>query len=263
MRKLLMIAIIVLLIVLGIVSVTRGMQIAGLKILSVSQIDEQNTNLDKKIEEVNTLIDTDYPKKLSELKTASKNLEDAKEEYLRYTNLSTSEEILSAMQQKSYKIEFLWTRLGTHARRQGVVLKFEIVSSSLGANTANDIRFTVDGTYVAITNFVYAIENDPELNFRIENFKLLPYTSEIILEATFTVRNITVEGNTSSQSVNQTGTTNKDDTATSTKTNTSTNDNTNTQATNTTTDDRQNSVINPIIQPDLPKAQDVIDSEIN
>ena len=225
MRKILIIVIIILFIVLAYNVVANGFQIGDMEILSVGKIEEKNSSLDGKIEEINTSINTTYPQKMKELKTASGKMEDAKLEYLQYTNMSTDEEILAAMQEKKYKIEFLWTELGTHARNEGVVLKFEIVSSSTGANNTNDIRFTVNGSYIAITNFVYALENDSNLNFKIENFKLLPYQDEI-LEGTFTVRNITVTGNTSSKTITQN----------STNTNTTTVDTTNdANATTTTT----------------------------
>lgn len=205
MRKILMILIIVLLCVLCYFALVKGFEVGKLQISSIQQIEKQSENLNAKIEEINTLIDVEYPTKISQLKTASNNLENAKDEYLRYTNLSTDEQILDAMQKKSYAIEFLWAKLGLHARSEGTNLTFEIASSSTGTNNVNDIKFTVRGSYIAITNFVYAIENDTDLNFRIENFKLLPYENEI-LQATFTVRNIAVEGNTLTQnatSINQ------------------------------------------------------------
>ena len=203
MRKILIIIIIILFIALGYVSIVNGIQIGKIQILSIKQIEGKSQELKTKIEQVNTLIDVDYPKKIAELKTASNNLKSAKTTYLEYTNLSTDKQILEAMQQKSYTIEFLWTKLGTHARKEGVLLTFEIVSSSLGANNVNDIRFTVNGSYIAITNFIYAIENDTDLNFRIQNFKLLPYQEEI-LQGTFIVKSIGIEGNTSNQSVTST-----------------------------------------------------------
>lgn len=201
MRKILIIIILLLLIFLGVVIVKDGLEIGFLNFLSVKQIDEQSQALKTKIEEVNTLIDVEYPKKISDLKKASNNMQTAKEEYLRYTNLSSDEQILNAMQKKSYKIEFLWAKIGNHARKEGINLQFEIVSSSNGANNANDINFTVEGSYIAIINFIYAIENDTDLNFRIENFKLLPSQNDI-LQGTFKVRSITVEGNSLAQSNN-------------------------------------------------------------
>lgn len=218
MRKILMIIIILLLLGLSYAGVMNGIQIGDFQVLSIKGLEEESQNLKMKIEELNNLIDIEYPNKRKELDQAGKGLEEAKKEYLEYTSLSTDAEILAAMQQKSYAIEFLWTRIGTHARKEGINLKFEIVSSGTGGNNANDLKFTVDGSYIAITNFIYAIENDTELNFTIENFKLLPYQEEI-LQGTFTVRNIAIEGNTSTQSVTATN-----------------NDNKNTNTTNTTTD---------------------------
>lgn len=223
MRKILMIVMIALLLALGYVILMNGIQINRFQILSIKQLEEESQNLKTKIEEVNTLIDVEYPKKISNLKTASNNLESARSEYLKYTNSSTDAQILEAMQKKSYAIEFLWARIGSHARNEGINLKFEIVASSTGADNVNDIKFTADGSYIAITNFIYALENDTELNFRIENFRLLPHQGEI-LQSTFTVKNIAIEGNTSTQSI----TTNDTDK----KTNTIEENTTSTQATN-------------------------------
>lgn len=202
MRKVLIIIVTILLLVLAYFALTNGYEVFGLKILSIKQIEEENTKLKSEIEDINTLIDVEYPKKIAELKTTSNKLETEKEEYLKYTNMSTDEEILQAMQKKSYTIEFLWTKIGVHAKEEGVNLKFEITSSSSGANNVNDLKFTVDGSYIGITNYIYSLENDTDLNFVIESFKLVPYQNEI-LQATFTVRNITIEGNTSSESVQQ------------------------------------------------------------
>ena len=158
-------------------------------------------------------------------------MEETKSEYLKYTNYSTDAEILAAMQTKSYAIEFLWAKLGTHAREEGIKLTFSIVSSSTGASNVNDIDFVVNGSYIAITNFIYAIENDAELNFNIENFKLLPSDGNI-LQGTFTVRNIAVEGNTSSQVTTSSSSTTDQNT-----TNTETNETDNTETdTNMVTD---------------------------
>lgn len=236
MRKILIIVIIVLLLTLGYFAVVKGIQIGSFQISSVKQIEEESQKLKSKIEEVNTLIDREYPKKISELKTASNNMEETKSEYLKYTNYSTDAEILAAMQTKSYAIEFLWAKLGTHARKEGINLTFSIVSSSTGASNVNDIDFVVNGSYIAITNFIYAIENDAELNFNIENFKLLPNDGNI-LQGTFTVRNIAVEGNTSSQITTSTEETTDQNTTTNTETDTTENqENQNNTETNTVAD---------------------------
>jgi len=223
MRKILLIIIIVLLFALGYTFLAKGMTFGSVQILSMKQIEEQNQSLNAKIEEANVKIDVDYPNKRSELENASKNMEKAEEEYLRYTNLSSDEDILAARTEKSYAIEFLWAKLGTHARNEGINLKLEIVSSSTGANNVNDLKFTTEGSYIAITNYIYAIENDSDLDFRIQNFKLLPFKGEI-LQGTFTVPNIGIQGNGSNQEVstqkveNETKTENENNTENGTNT---------------------------------------------
>lgn len=198
MRKVLIIVIILLLVALGYTMSFNGLEIGKFQIWSVKELSESSKSIDTKIEEINSLIDVQYPKKISDLKSASNNMKTAKEEYLNYTNLSSDEQILRAMQEESYSIEFLWTKIGNHATSEGVNLKFEIVSSSTGGNNVNDINFTVQGTYIGITNFIYAIENDQDLNFRIQNFKLVPDQGNI-LKGTFVVKNIAIQGNTSGQ----------------------------------------------------------------
>ena len=246
MRKILMIVIAVLLVVLSYFSLTKGYEVFGIKISSIKQIEENNKELKDKIEEINTLIDTEYPKKIAELKTASIKLQTEKEEYLKYTNMSSDEEILNAMQKKSYAIEFLWAKIGTHARKEGVNLKLEIVSSSTGATSVNDLNFTVEGTYIGITNFIYAIENDSNLNFTIENFKLLPSNKQI-LQGTFTVRNIAIEGNTSQQSVPQESQ--------------NTNE-TNTNTTNTTTSDTASNLAQNAISNAIQSTQEAVTNSV-
>ena len=253
MRKIVIAVIVLLLIVLGIMAVSKGISIGSIKVASISDLSEKNEKIDKKIEEINTLIDTDYPKKLTELNTAGKNMQDAKEEYLKYSTISTNDEIIKAMQGKVYKIEFLWTKLGQHVRNEGVVLDFKINESSIGESKASDLEFTVTGTYSRITNFVYALENDADLDFRIDNFKLLPNSSDVLLIATFTVRNVVIEGNTSvlevysnenaTKTTNQTNTTNSSSSnnkSENTSTQNANEQNTNTQSTNTQNANEQN-----------------------
>lgn len=202
MRKILLIIIIVLLVTLGYITLVNGLNLGFIKISSVKQIQEGSQELKAKIEEANMAIDVQYPNKVKDLKDASKSMKESRDEYLRYTNLSSDEDILAARTEKSYAIEFLWAKIGTHARKEGINLKLEIAQSSTGANDVNDLKFTAEGSYIAITNFIYAIENDSELDFRIKDFKLLPHKSEI-LQGTFTVPNVGIQGNTSTEKITE------------------------------------------------------------
>lgn len=191
MRKILLTIIIILLLVFGYVSLVKGIEIGSLKISSIMQIDENSKLLEQKTEEVNSYIDVEYPKKVAELKEASNKMQDTKARYLNEANVSSDEEIQSALQIESYDIEKLWTKLGNHAKSEGVNLKLVLNSSSSGSTDTKDLAFTVNGSYVGITSFIYDIEDDDELDFRIYNFKMLPYQNDV-LQATFTVKDVRI-----------------------------------------------------------------------
>ena len=201
MRKILIIIVIILVAAFGYASLVKGVQIGGMHISSIMQIDEGSKELEAKIQELNSLIDVEYPKKVKELEDASKQMQVAEDKYLNETNLSTDEELQSALQIESYDIERLWAKVGIHANNEGVNLKLVLNASASGSNETKDLAFTVDGTYIGITNFVYDIEDDEELNFRIYNFKMLPYQNEI-LRATFTVKDIRITQNSLNEALN-------------------------------------------------------------
>lgn len=192
MRKILLIIVIILLLVFGYMSVIKGISIGSMHISSIKEIDGNSKTLEAKIEELNSLIDIEYPKKMGELKETSNKMQETKKKYLDETNFTSDEELQTALQIESYDIERLYVKLGVHAKKEGVKIKFTLTSASIG--DIKDLGFTVEGTYVAITNFLYAIEDDEELKFRIYNFKLLPYENNV-LQATFTVKNVRITSN--------------------------------------------------------------------
>lgn len=192
MRKILLLIVIILLLVFCYTAIVKGTSIGSLHISSIKEIDENNKKLDEKTEEVNSLIDVTYPKENDELNNASKAMQEVKERYLKETSSSTEQEIENALQVENYDIERLYVKLGMHAKKEGVQIKFTLGAPQI--ENIRDLNFTVEGSYIAITNFLYAIEDDEELKFRIYNFKLLPY-KENILQASFTVRNVRVTQN--------------------------------------------------------------------
>lgn len=189
MRKILLTIVIILLLVFCYNAIVKSVTIGDFHISSIKEIDENNKKLDEKTEEVNSLIDVTYPKENNELNNASKAMQEIKERYLKETSASSEQEIESALQVENYDIERLYVKLGMHAKEEGVQIKFTLSSPQI--ENIRDLNFTVEGTYIAITNFLYSIEDDDELKFRIYNFKLLPY-KEDILQASFTVRNVRV-----------------------------------------------------------------------
>lgn len=191
MRKILLVLIIVILLAFGITTAVNGTQIGNFRIYSVKEIAQQSEELDSKVQEINTLINSEYPTQVSNLDTASKEMKSTKEDYLKEINFSSNEELESVLQIKNFDIERIWAKVGNHAIDQGVNITIsETKKSTTGARNLN---FIVKGTYVAQTNFLYAIEDDPELDFRIYNYQLLPSEKaeekELnILVATFNIK---------------------------------------------------------------------------
>ena len=193
MKKILIGILTILLIVVAYLTVFRGISIGNFSILSVEQIQEENDNLTTEIAQTETLMYSTYATQTEQLEKSVSSLLEAKEEYLDLANVSTESELSEASKEETYKIEYLWTRIGSHATAEGVILKLDVQTGGTGESDVNNLSFTVTGKYIAIFNFVTAIEDDSELGFRIENFKILPGTDTDGREATFTVRNVRIK----------------------------------------------------------------------
>ena len=114
---------------------------------------------------------------------------------------------LGVTQIEKYKIEYLWNKIGSYAKKEGIGIDLDIQETSI-PETYN-ISFSLKGSYVGITDFLYDIENDDELNYKVNNFKVEPSTNTITsssgettvntdtttLIATFTVENIIINFN--------------------------------------------------------------------
>lgn len=196
-KKLLGIILIIALCVLIYFSTFEGIETPFLNILSVEQISAKNDDLEKQIAELSKLTASTYPGKVSELTGQIKTLLNEKQKYLDLANLSSESEIKGATKQETYKIDYLWARVGNHATQEGVNLKMEKVPS--GIDGLSNLNFTINGSYVAIINFVSSIEKDSELSFRIENFKVTATetsnssATSSKLQGSFVVRNIAIQ----------------------------------------------------------------------
>ena len=230
MKNILITVISVLMTVLIIITMIKGLTIGKIKILSIADIKQNSMDLDKKIEELNTLKNLTYKQKVGNLEDSTKRLTTAKQKYLEVASLSTDEQIKAANQEPVYSMEFLWDKVGSYATREGLKLKWVVPPT--GTTNKSTLSFTLTGAYISIINYVYAIENDSELAFRIENFKMVPAGGEgESLTATFTVSNIGVKQESTTTRVTSTTT----DTTKTTTNNTNTTHNT----TNTTTQNKE------------------------
>lgn len=194
MRKILFLILIVLLLFVSYLVVFKGITVFGGQVLSIQQIKDKNTELDTELEKVSTLTSVDQPKAISDLNNNAKQLIIARDEYNNKILYSSSENIEQAKQTRPYETEYLMTVLGNHAKKNGINLRYELRTATAGGTSEYDIYFTVTGSYVSISEFVGSLENDSSLNFKIENFKLIPNSGNTEnLQGTFVVKNINVK----------------------------------------------------------------------
>lgn len=201
MKDILITVISILLTVVIIICMVKGLTVGSFRILSISNIKQESLNLDNEVDELNNLKNATYKKKIDDLQTATKDLTTAKQKYLDLASVSSDEEIQEANLEQTYAMEFLWNKVGSYATKEGVTLKWDV--SSTGVNNKYTLNFTTTGSYVGVISYIYALENDSDLAFRIENFKMTASGENVT--ATFTVNNVAIKAETiSSASSNNT-----------------------------------------------------------
>lgn len=192
MKKVLILILIAILVILSYMIIVNGLKIGGFRILGITDIKASSEELDKQIQQAEILTSKTYQTKIEDLNKSVSDLIKNKQNYQDLISYSTEQEIQQANQYEKYEIEFLWTTIGNHAKEQGVIIKMDFTNSSTGTPNLYDLNFTANGGYIPITDFLYAIESDTALEFKIENFLILPDKDTNNLKATFIVRDIAV-----------------------------------------------------------------------
>lgn len=175
MKKILISVLIVLLALLAYFLIFNNIHLGNWKSTSVNNIKEMNGNLDGKISTAEAKIYQEYPASIETLETALSTLRTTKENYEKKTSTISDEIELGVVKLKEYKIERLWIALANYAKREKIELKVDLVETSV--ENVYNLNITLTGDYIGITDFIYDIEKDDTLGFKIMNFKLSPSTS--------------------------------------------------------------------------------------
>lgn len=146
--------------------------LAKVNIKGAKGIDQKDTELNNKINQLLIVISNKYSTAESNLKQATTKLIDSKTEYENQAALSNSNSSSYASKLETYDIDYLWTKLGNYAKDENVVIKIDVTAGGASSNLYN-LNFTVTGSYVGTTDFIYDIENDSKLGFKIDNFKMI------------------------------------------------------------------------------------------
>ena len=211
MRKVLIAILLVLLIILAAFTIFQGISIGSFQVLSTEGIIKLNDDLTFAINEANVKIKSNLQGKKEELNEQVNQLLQNKSDYYDLANVSTENEINKAQTQEIYDIAFLFLKIGRHGRAEGVNFRMDIMSADAGETSVKNIAFTVTGAYSATIEFIRSLEEDSELQFRIDDFHMLPSGGEN-LETTFNVKGIRInletltDNGTSAQTSNATNT---------------------------------------------------------
>lgn len=228
MRKILLTIANLLLFIALVLVMVKGFSISSLQVLGFNGLKNASEGLETKIDEVNQATNS-YKDTLNTIQQDTQKLTKAKKDYLDLVSVSSASDIQSALQTKTYTIEYLWSRVGNYATKEGVTVTMSIESSTLGANNYKNLRFTVNGQYLAISQFIRDIENDSNLDFTIDSFDMKASEASFIVKdvkiqqestskATMTTSDSTSSGNKSvnndveNATVNSTSTTQNDTT---------------------------------------------------
>lgn len=218
MRKILISIVVCLLLVMTGFFIVSGNDI--IKTKGILELMDANKALDSRIEELSQTSSTTYQGAIANLENAVNALLESKTEY-------ETQAILAALNDTNYtsemySVDFIWTRLGNFAKDEQIDM--DLNAYSTGVEHLYDLKFIVDGTYLGITNFIYDIENDSKLGFKIDDFYMTGLEGNKV-RATFTCEGIYINiANLPNPS-----------TGTETDSNTTSEANTNNTTTNTTT----------------------------
>ena len=204
MRKILISILVCLLLIGSAFFMVNG--ISKVNIKGIKGLSEKNGQIEQKISDLSNVISVTYANTESNLKRTANTLQDSKTEYENQAALSNSQSPSYASQLETYDIDYLWTKLGNYARDEKVVIKIDLVASGTSTNLYN-LNFTTTGDYVNITNFIYEIENDSKLGFKIDEFKMSGSSDS--LTATFSCKEVPIKVGSIDQATsnNQGGTT--------------------------------------------------------
>lgn len=190
MRKILLSLIMIVLIVIMAVTMKNGITVGKFKLPGFQEIEKKNDELTELIAEANDKKE-EYQGSLDLLESDAIAMAKAKKEYLDLVQVSTDSDIKEALQTKTYTIEYLWSKIGNYAKKEGLTdVTFNTTTSTIGTQDFRNLTFTLNGKYLQIINVINDIENDPDLDFTIDNFMMTKDTGK------FTVKDIKLESGT-------------------------------------------------------------------
>lgn len=169
-----------------------------------------------------------YDSSFENIETAEKNYDAQKKKYDSISD-ETVNVIKKSASNEKYSIEYMWIKLGNYAKKDNLSIVIvepgndssDTSSSTTASTTTSDtvsldntttkettvattksnettqtstgepLKIKVEGSYLSIADFIFALESDSELKFRIDNISM-EYVSGTTISTTFEVKNVTI-----------------------------------------------------------------------
>lgn len=163
--------------------------IGDISLLSISDMQAKKQELE--VETANLITVT------STFDLSKTNLEDAQDKYKEvrdeYNSISQSdiETIKEATKEDHYYVEWLWIVLGEYAEDNNLELNVIDPRKGTEESAQGTLQIKLLGRYQDIANFVFEVENDAELKFKLDNM-VMQYSSNNKVSATFDVLSMEV-----------------------------------------------------------------------
>lgn len=211
MKKILISILLILSALLTYFAVVKHISFFGWRSNNFADVKDEKINLDNQINVAKQINNQEYLSSVEGLETSIDEYKKTKLKYEAKTaNISDDTEI-GIVKIKNYKIERIWVILQNYAKKEKIELELNLLDTT--TSNVYDLDVTLLGDYIGITDFLYDIENDDTLGFKITNFKLLPST----VTTTTTKSDNTTSGNNNTTEENK----NTNNTTTTTTTTTS------------------------------------------
>lgn len=155
---------------------------------------------------------SDYEQSLSRLETAKQTYQTEKTKYEAISD-ETIRIIKESNTEENYSLEYMWIKLGNYANKNNLTLVMiepgntatsttnnettdQIVventaSNNMQISNSNVLKIQVTGNYINLSDFIFEVENDEELKFKLDNISM-QYVSGTTIKTTFDVKNIII-----------------------------------------------------------------------
>lgn len=197
MKKILISILLILSALLTYFAVVKHISFFGWRSNNFADVKDEKINLDNQINVAKQINNQEYLSSVEGLETSIDEYKKTKLKYEAKTASISDDTEIGIVKIKNYKIERIWVILQNYAKKEKIELELNLLDTT--TSNVYDLDVTLLGDYIGITDFLYDIENDDTLGFKITNFKLLPST----VTTTTTKSDNTTSGNNNTTEENK------------------------------------------------------------